>query len=152
MSHLAKLAAALILAISIVRGGVAHSPGVADADQAIAHEVEAFREFTKRAIARKDGRALRALYADNSIHVDGSGRVQGKEERIAALLSGEPAIESAPAEELNYRVFGGHTIVVTGRSRIARREDRNGDVRWLIVYVKAQGDWQIGASQITPAR
>jgi hypothetical protein len=128
----------------------AHPPGVADKDQAVAHEVEGLREFVKRAIAKKDVRALRAIYADSYTHTHGSGRVDGKDTRIASLLAGDPVIETAPVEDLKYSVFGNHTIVVTGKSPILNKaEDRNYDFRWIVVYVKARRDWQIAASQAT---
>jgi hypothetical protein len=128
----------------------AHPPGVADEDQAVAHEVEGLREFVKRAIEKKDVRALRAIYADSYTHTHGSGRIDGKDTRIVSLLAGDPVIETAPAEELRYRVFGTHTIVVTGKSPILNKaENRSYDFRWIVVYVKTGRDWQIAASQAT---
>ena len=128
----------------------AHPPGVADEDQAIAHEVEGLREELKRAIQHKDVIALRALYADNFTHTHGSGRVDGKDTRIVSLLSGDPAIETAPVEELNYRVFGNGTIIVTGKSPILNKaENKSNDFRWMVVYVKSAGRWQVAASQAT---
>jgi hypothetical protein len=51
---------------------------------------------------------------------------------------------------LNYRLFGDHTIVVTGKSPIFNKADnRSYDFRWLSVYVKTGGRWQLAASQAT---
>lgn len=128
----------------------AHPPGVADEDQKAAHEVEAFREFIRQAIAKRDVKILRRIYADSFTHTHGSGRIDGKDTRIVSVLAGDPVIETAPAEELLYRVFGDHTIIVTGRSPILNvKENRNHDFRWITVYVKVEGDWRIAASQAT---
>lgn len=128
----------------------AHPPGVRDEDQAAAHEVEAFREFVKRAIEKRDVHALRALYADSYTHTHGSGRMDGKDTRIVSVLAGDPVIETAPVEELSYRVFADHTIIVTGKSPILNvAENKTYQFRWITVYVKVGADWKIAASQAT---
>jgi hypothetical protein len=143
-------AAVVPLALLLAAPVSAHPPGVRDEDQAVAHEVEALREEFKRAIERKDAALLRAMYADSFTHTHGSGRVDGKDARIMAALAGEPVIEIAPAKELNYRVFGDHTIVVTGQSpKFDRADERSYDFRWIAVYVKTGGRWQLAASQAT---
>jgi hypothetical protein len=148
MRCLMALLAAIAIVISPVR---AHQPGVADEDQAIAHEVEAFREFIKRAIEKRDARALRAIYADIFTHTHGSGKIDGKDAHIRSVLAGDPVIETAPVEEMLYRVFGNHTIVVTGKSPIrSRTEKTTHQFRWIAVYVKVGADWKIAASQATP--
>src|SRR5215207_9429276 len=140
----------VVFALLIAAQAVAYPPGVKDEDQAAAHEVEALREELKRAIERKDAALLRAIYADSFTHTHGSGRVDGKDTRIVSALAGDPVIETAPAEELNYRVFGDHTIVVTGKSPIHNEtENRSDNFRWISVYVKTGGRWQLAASQAT---
>jgi hypothetical protein len=129
---------------------LAHSPGVKDEDQAAAHEVEAFREFIKRAIETRDVHALRRIYAESFTHTHGSGRIDGKDTRIVSVLAGDPVIETAPVEELLFRVFADHTIIVTGKSPILNKaENRTYQFRWIAVYVKTAGDWQLAASQAT---
>jgi Domain of unknown function (DUF4440) len=113
--------AVVVLALLLAGQAGAHPPGVRDEDQAVAHDVEALREELKRAIERKDAALLRAMYADSFTHTHGSGRVDGKDARIVSALAGDPVIESAPVNELNYRVFGDHTIVVSGISRSSTR-------------------------------
>lgn len=129
---------------------LAHPPGVADEDQAVAHEVEALRETIKTAVQRRDERLLRAIYADRYTHTLASGRVQNKAQRLSGLLQGEPGIETAPTHDLNYSVYRDHTIVVTGTSVLrSAGERRPRKVRWLVVYAKTGPDWQVVASQIT---
>jgi hypothetical protein len=95
------------------------------------------REELKHAIERKDAPLLRAMYADSFTHTHGSGRIDGKDTRIVSALAGDPVIETAPVDDLNYRVFGDHTIVVTGKSPIHNMaENRSDNFRWISVYVK----------------
>ena len=70
--------------------------------------------------------------------------------RALSLLTGEPVIELAPVEELTIRIPHADTAVVSGRSPILnRQEGRSYDFRWLQVYVRVGGDWQLVASQAT---
>jgi hypothetical protein len=150
MSAVRLFVAMVLFAFSAMSSAVAHQPGVADEDQAAAHEIEAFREFIKRTIEKRDVRILRAIYADNFTHTHSSGKIDGKDARIEQILAGVPVIETAPFDEVLYRVFGDHTIIVTGKSPILdKAEKRAHQVRWLAVYVKVAGDWKIGASQAT---
>ena len=140
----------VVLALLIAGPVLSHPPGVKDEDQAAAHEVEALREELKRAIERKDAALLRAMYAGSFTHTHGAGRIDGKDTRIVSALAGDPVIETAPVDDLNYRVFGDHTIVVTGKSPIHNMgENRSDNFRWISVYVKTGGRWQLAAGQAT---
>ena len=70
---------ALALSLGLTMSAFAHPPGVEEKDQPLAHEVEAFREFVKRAVDPKDIHALRALYAESFTHTHGSGKLDGKD-------------------------------------------------------------------------
>jgi ketosteroid isomerase-like protein len=149
-ARLRRWASALAFALLIAGQAAAHPPGVKDEDQAAAHQVEALREELKRAIERKDVALLRAMYADSFTHTHGSGRMDGKDTRIVSALAGDPVIETAPVEELNYRAFGDHTIIVTGKSPILNKaENKTYNFRWMAVYAKAGDRWQLAASQAT---
>lgn len=133
-------------------GAVAHpaDPPKTEAEQRVEREVLQFREELKGAVDRKDVVRLRAMYADSFTHTHGSGKMDGKDARIVALLAGDPAIENAPVEELSTRVFGADTVIVTGKSPILnKQENKHYDFRWIAVYVKAGGAWKLAASQAT---
>lgn len=109
-----------------------------------------FREVVSNAVTAKDFARLRAIYADSFTHTHGSGKMDGKDARIVAMLAADPAIENAPVEELSVRVFGSNTAIVTGKSPILnKQEGRSYDFRWIAVYVKSSGAWQVAASQAT---
>ncbi|HTY80426.1 MAG TPA: nuclear transport factor 2 family protein [Candidatus Bathyarchaeia archaeon] len=146
------------LGIALVGLAVVGSPAIAHPQNppkspeaaAVEQEVLEFRDAVAKAVTAKDFAKLRAIYADSFTHTHGSGKMDGKDARIVAMLAADPAIENAPAEELSVRVFGPGTVVVTGKSPILnKQENRMYDFRWIAVYVKTAGVWQLAASQAT---
>ena len=116
-------------------------------------EIIQFRQAIVDAVKAKDAARLREIYADGFTHTHGSGKVDGKDTRIVAVLAGDPSIEMAPADELSIRAFGADTAIVTGRSPILNvRENRDYDFRWIAVYVRVAGEWRLAASQATLRR
>jgi hypothetical protein len=148
--RLGCIVAALLLVATLCAPARAHPPGVEEKDQPAAHEVEAFREFVKRAADKKDIHALRALYAESFTHTHGSGKMDGKDARIVSVMAGEPVIENAPSEDVRFRVHGERTVIVTGTSPILNtRENKTYQFRWIAVYVKDGADWKLAATQAT---
>jgi ketosteroid isomerase-like protein len=124
------------------------SPRAPAAGASAAQEILALRERVRAAAAAKDRAALEALYADNFMHMRDSGRADLKAERIALLIAGEPAIETAPEDGLSIQVYGSATAVATGASPI--RDTATGkpaQFRWVVVYAKGEAAWQVALSQ-----
>jgi hypothetical protein len=118
--------------------------------EALEAEVVAFRKDLVEAMAAKDVAKLRAMYVDSFTHTHGSGKVDGKDAHIVALLAGDPVIENAPVEDLGIRTFNGDTAVVTGKSPILNKaENRMYNFHWIAVDVKGHGQWRLAASQAT---
>jgi hypothetical protein len=116
----------------------------------IERQIGVFRAALKDAVAAKDVGNLKAMYAESFTHTHGSGKVDGRDARIVALLAGEPTIEMAPASEIGLRVFGPDMVIVAGRSPILNvGENRMYDFRWMQVYSRASGEWRLAASQAT---
>jgi len=145
-------AIALLLAMPLVAPAVAHSPGrpLAPEEMAIAREVLAVRDTIRVLVEAKDAKGLAMIYADDFTHTHGSGKVDGRDSRIVAMLSGDPVVELAPVDELLVRVHGASTAIVSGRSPVRSLADgRTYDFRWTQVFVKNAGRWQIAVSQAT---
>lgn len=147
----------VILATFALPAGFA-GRGLAHPHEQFAHErqgqieqqVMAVRARIRDAVQAKDVAALRALYATGFTHTHGSGKVDGRDARIVSLLAGEPTVELAPVEELTIRIPHADTAILSGRSPILNvAENRSYDFRWLQVYVRAAGDWQLVVSQAT---
>lgn len=116
----------------------------------IEQEVMTVRERIRTAVQSRDAVALRAIFAAGFTHTHGSGKVDGRDARIVSLLTGEPVIELASVEELTIRIPNADTAVVSGRSPILnKQEGRSYEFRWLQVYARVGGDWQLVASQAT---
>ncbi|MCX7961513.1 MAG: nuclear transport factor 2 family protein [Burkholderiales bacterium] len=142
---------ALAFALALATGAaVAHPPGAANDDPALRAEILAVREEIQKAVAAKDVRRLQQLYAETFTHTHGSGRIDGREQRIVSLLAGEPVIELAPVSEVAVRGHGGHTAILQARSPILNvKEQKYYDFRWMWVLVKEGGVWRVAASQAT---
>lgn len=130
----------------------AHPHGVLTNEQHgdIERQIMAFRAALKDAVTAKDVARLKSMYAESFTHTHGSGKVDGRDARIVSLMAGEPTIEMAPASELSFRVHGPDMVVLTGKSPIQNvREQRDFDFRWVQVYSRATGEWQLVVSQAT---
>jgi hypothetical protein len=145
-------AAALGLPPAVARRADAHPHEALTAERhaQIEQQVMAVRERIRQAAQARDAAALRAVYAAGFTHTHGSGKVDGRDARIVAILAGEPVIELAPVEEITIRVSHADTAIVTGRSPVLNaQEGRTYDFRWVQVYVRVGGDWQLAVSQAT---
>lgn len=127
-----------------------HEQSATEQQNHVEQEVVVVRERIRTAVQSRDAVALRAIFAASFTHTHGSGKVDGRDARIVSLLTGEPVIELAPVEELTIRIPNADTAVVSGRSPILnKQEGRLYDFRWLQVYARVGGDWQLMASQAT---
>ncbi len=116
----------------------------------IARTVMSVRESIRGLVEIKDAKALAALYTDDFTHTHGSGKVDGRDNRIVSLLSGDPVVESAPVDELHIRVHGPATVIVSGRSPVKSLADgKTYDFRWTQVFVKMGDTWRMAVSQAT---
>lgn len=125
-----------------------HKPS--DNEAEIVADVTVFREKLAKAVTAKDFPTLRASYADSYTHTHGSGKIDNKDARLVSAMAGEPMIENAPASDLVFRVFGGPTVILTGKSPILNvKEQRTYDFRWICVYVAGNDGCLLAASQAT---
>lgn len=142
---------AIALTIGFVAwAAAAHPPAPSADDPALRAEILGVREEIQKAVAAKDVRRLQQIYAETFTHTHGSGRIDGREQRIVSLLAGEPVIELAPVSEVSVRGHGGHTAILQARSPILNvKEQKYYDFRWMWVLVKEGGAWRVAASQAT---
>ena len=127
-----------------------HEQLTAERNGQIEQQIMAVRARIADAVKAKDVQVLRAIYSPGFTHTHGSGKVDGRDARLVSLLAGEPAVELAPVEELTIRIPHPDTAVVTGKSPILNtQENRSYDFRWMQMYVRVGGDWQLAASQAT---
>lgn len=138
---------ALVATLALAAGPGLAQPSPAPDVAALREDVLRFRESLRRAIEGRDAAALAHAYAENFSHIRDAGRIDLKPERVALLLRGEPAIETAPEENMDVQIFSDCAAVVTGESAVRRER-----FRWLTVYVRHAGSWQVAISQATRIR
>lgn len=142
-----------VLSMLVTAGtALAHAPAkpLPAAQAAIARAVLEVREQIRTLVAAKDAKGLVQVYTDDFSHTHGSGKIDSRDNRIVALLSGDPAIELAPVDELLVRVPGPGIVIVNGRSPVKSLADgRTHDFRWTQVFVKSNDRWQMAVSQAT---
>jgi ketosteroid isomerase-like protein len=128
----------------------AHPAANAEGDPLVAKEVLAARDALATATQAKDAVRLKALYTDDFTHTHGSGKVDGRDQRIVSLLTAEPTIEMAHPDEVVVHSYNGNTAIVRGKSPILNvRENQFYQFRWLQTYVKTSGGWKLAVSQAT---
>lgn len=118
-------------------------------DEKPVSEITTLRQKLAAAIEARNGKTLEGLYAADFTHTHASGQVDDRQKRVAALLSGEPTIESAEVNEINIRAYGKTTAVAVGQSTVKNKDGSKAKYRWTTVYFKTKNNWQIVASQAT---
>ncbi len=109
-----------------------------------------FREYTE-ALTKRDLAALDKIWADSYTFTNGRGEFLTKTDRMENIKSGATQFDSISREDEEIRIFG-DTAVVTGRvvlKVVYSGKKSSGPYRFINVWVKMQGRWQLVANQIT---
>lgn len=140
---------ALAASATVLSPALAHSPAPKADVSDVTKQLMQFREEMKAAIEAKDIVKLKGMYTDSFTHTHGSGKVDGKDARIVSLLAKEPVIEDVPMSEVSVRVHGDTAILAAKSPILNVKENKHYDFRWMQVYVRVNGKWQLAASQAT---
>lgn len=122
-------------------------------------DVNAAEEARYAVMIAQDRAALTAILADEFIYHQPSGRVQDKPGYIEQVTGagGEVRIKKAERYDVKIHVYG-NTATATGSTKVdveLKGEPKQFDLRFLDVWVKRDGRWQIVARQSaykTPAK
>ncbi len=109
-----------------------------------------FREYTE-ALTKRDLAALDKIWAEGYTFTNGRGEFLTKKNRMENIKSGATQFDSISREDEEIRIFG-NTAVVTGRvvlKVIYSGKESSGPYRFINVWAKMQGRWQLVANQIT---
>jgi ketosteroid isomerase-like protein len=121
----------------------------ADVQQTLKDRMRAYGD----ALTKRDLAALDKIWAEGYTFTNGRGQFLTKKERMENIRTGATQFESISPEGEEIRVFG-DTAVVTGRAALKATysgKESSGSYRYIHVWAKLQGRWQIVANQITPA-
>jgi len=121
---------------------------------AFADDVSDLKNMDQRwadATVKKDAAALGAILADDLRYVHGNGSIENKQQFLAALKTGDMVYHSIDFQDVAVRVLG-ETAVVTSTPRIRIKmgsQELAFQARFLRVYLKRKGVWQITFHQAT---
>jgi len=124
----------------------------AAAESATERELKAIADAWDQAIIARDVPRVAANVAPDFQQIRGSGRVVGREQFINDLTAPTLKIDPYVVEDFGMRVYG-DTALLTGRIRMtgtASGERWEEHFRYIDVYVKRGGKWQVVSIQITP--
>jgi len=109
------------------------------------------REY-EEAIARRDASVHERLFAADYTYTPGNGNFMDRAEHMNFTKSGTVEVKSLRSEDVRVRVFG-DTAIVTGMwvsvDRRAGQEFAERRIRYILVFVRRGGRWQIVAEQRT---
>ena len=98
-----------------------------------------------------DEATLDAVLADDLIYTHSTARVETKAEFIGNVASGRTRYVSFERDDVNIRDYG-DTAVVTGHAKLhvsTGDRDHEFQVRFLDIYCRLNGNWQMVAWQST---
>jgi len=102
-----------------------------------------------KAMVEADFATLETLLAADMSYSHSTGWTQTKSEFISSLRSHELEYKEIKPDVLEVRVYG-TTAVVAGRARVRAKvkgQESSVEIRFLDVYVKRKGQWQMVAWQ-----
>jgi ketosteroid isomerase-like protein len=112
-------------------------------------DIDQVEEGRYDAMIRVDVDKLGAILADEFLYHQPSGKVATKASYIESFSSGAVKINGAERYDVKTHVYG-DTATVTGSTRVDVEMDgeaRQVDLRFLNVWVKREGRWQLVARQ-----
>jgi ketosteroid isomerase-like protein len=124
-------------------------PWIGAATAGDVEDVNAAEEARYAVMIAQDRGAMAAILADEFIYHQPSGNVQNKAGYIDQITGGDVKINRAERYDIRINVYG-DTATATGSTRVdvvLKGEPRLFDLRFLDVWVKRDGRWQIVARQ-----
>jgi ketosteroid isomerase-like protein len=146
----------LVLICTVVIMAVGQEKSAQTANPAVSSNVQQildarFREYSE-ALTKRDVAALDKIWAEGYTFTNGQDQFLTKKDRMENLKSGATQFESISRDGEEIRVFG-DAAVMTGRVVLKARysgKESSGPYRYINVWAKIQGHWQLVANQITP--
>jgi ketosteroid isomerase-like protein len=141
---------AVLLGTALGAGGCGGGEPV-DGDKATVAELSRQADAWDRAIVAKDRDAVANNMAEDFRIIDGYGNVDGKQEFLADILDPRLRIDPYTVEEFEVRLYG-DTALLSGRTHMTGAFDGQpfeSNYRYIDIYVRRDGAWQIVSVQIT---
>ncbi len=126
----------------------------ASKDDSVVAELTRQADQWDKAIVRKDRAAIAANMAEDFRQIDNDGDLSNKETFVKNLVSPKLEIDPYTVEDFDVRVYG-NVALLSGRTSMKGRYDGKpfaGSYRYIDVYIRKDGKWQIVSVQITPLK
>lgn len=126
---------------------------------AIATELTKIENDWPRIIKEHDAAAVGRLEADDAVFVYPDGSLGDKAQDIKDMEAGALSADSWEMADIKVNVLDGDSAVVSGRSIVkggkykmpdGRTQDISGEFRWIDMYQRRNGQWQLVAGSNTP--
>jgi len=115
-------------------------------------ELKALDQRWADAVLHTDVAALGRILSDDLVYTHTDGHTENKAQFIESVRQGKTQYQSIEFDESNARQFG-NTAVIVSRARVKVKidgQERNLHPRFLRVYVKHNGVWQMVAHMANP--
>jgi ketosteroid isomerase-like protein len=140
-----------LLALVVLVSGSAPTAGQEPEAKAIVSALTQQADAWDKAIVRKDRAAIVANMADDFRGIDGAGTVESKAAFVDGLMDPKLTIEPYAVEDFDVRLFG-DVALLSGRTKMTGRFDGKpftSHYRYIDIYARRNGRWQIVSVQIT---
>ena len=104
------------------------------------------------ALLKKDAAAFGKHFADDAVLTTPDGAVQTKAQLLGDVKSGALVLEASTISDMKVKVHGDAAVVtyITTDKGKYKGQDISGRFRWIDVFVRQGGAWQLVAGQGTP--
>lgn len=140
-----------ILLLILLMAAAVPSLTLAQAPLSVEQAVMHLEQERVDALIRGDLTTLDRILADDFIYTHSNARVESKQQLFDALKSGAFKYEEVKHSDLKAQVYG-DTVVLRGKSDLKIKANNLPlafQIRFLGVYVKANGRWQLTTWQST---
>jgi ketosteroid isomerase-like protein len=153
MKHKA-LALALVMAVTVPAYGQTpekkSAPAAKPADASA--ELMKIEHDMLAALLKKDAATFAKHFADDAVLTTPDGAVQTKVQLLGDVKSGALVLEASTISDMKVKIHGDAAVVtyITTDKGKYKGQDISGRFRWIDVFVRQGGAWQLVAGQGTP--
>jgi ketosteroid isomerase-like protein len=148
------LALALLIAIAAPASGQApdKKPAQSAKPAGATEELMKIEHEVLAALLKKDAAAFGKHFADDAVLTTPDGAVQTKAQLVGDVKSGALVLEASNISDMKVQVHGDAAVVtyITTDKGKYKGQDISGRFRWIDVFVRRGGAWQLVAGQGTP--
>ncbi|MEO5821565.1 MAG: nuclear transport factor 2 family protein [Vicinamibacteraceae bacterium] len=140
-----------LLAVAVMLSTSSPSAAQASDSKAVVAALTKQSDAWDKAIVRKDRAAIEANMADDFRSIDGAATVETKRVFVDSLMDATLTIDPYTVEDFDVRLFG-DVALLSGRTKMTGRADGKAfasHYRYIDIYAKRNGRWQIVSVQIT---